>query len=147
MAQYEPPIRDFWDHSATVWSPVTATPIGALMATLPGHEPSDSLLDRLPLHEAIADCMDQLSSEDQFMLDAWYMEQVTIRALAERMGLHKSHTYRLVKRAETRLRDVCMLNVTVQMYLGIAGAIPPPEDGSLRPQSATAEGLICDGVA
>ena len=109
------------------------------MSSRPGHEPPDSIVDRMPLHEALADCMDQLCAEDRYMLDAWHMEQVTIRALAARMGLHKSHTYRLVKRAETRLRDVCMLNVTVQMYLGIAGAIPP--------QSATAEVVVCDGVA
>ena len=139
MAQYEPPIRDFWDHSSTVWASAVPTPAGALMASRPGHEPPDSIVDRLPLHEALADCMDQLCAEDRYMLDAWHMEQVTIRALAERMGLHKSHTYRLVKRAETRLRDACLLNVTVQMYLGIAGAIPAAVCDS--------GGIIRDGVA
>ena len=108
------------------------------MACRPGHEPADSIVDRLPLHEAVADCMDQLSAEDRYMLDAWYMERVTIRALAARMGLHKSHTYRLVKRAETRLRDACLLNHTVQIYLGLAGVI--------QPQSSTAE-FVADGVA
>ena len=125
MAQYEPPIAAFWDHSVTYGAPTVPTPMGALMASLPGHEPVDSILDRQPLREAVASCMELLSEEDHYVLIAWHMEQITIRALAARMGLHKSYTYRLVKRAETRLRDLCMQDVTIQLYLGVAGAIPP----------------------
>jgi DNA-directed RNA polymerase specialized sigma24 family protein len=138
VAQYEPPIGDFWDHSVTVWHPSEPTPMGALMSTLPCHDPVDSILDRQPLREAVAACMEQLSAEDRYILDAWHIEQITIRAIAQRMGLHKSYTYRLVKRAEARLRDRCMVHPTIQTYLGIAGAIPP--------QAMAAE-AICDGVA
>ena len=69
MAQYEPPIAEFWDHSVTIWHPTEPTPMGALMAALPGHDPADSILDRQPLREAVAICMELLSAEDQYVLD------------------------------------------------------------------------------
>lgn len=139
MAHYEPPIGEFWDHSVTIWHPAVPTPMTALMQARPCHEPTDSIVDLLPLHEAVAACMEQLTDEDRYVLDAWHAEQITIRALAERMGLRKSYTYRLVKRAEARLRDACLVNPTIQVYLGLAGAIPP--------QGSTMAEMTCDGVA
>lgn len=95
------------------------------MRTTPFNEPDDSAVGLLPLREAVVDCLEELCAEDQFMLDATFVERVTIRALAERMGLHKSYTHRLVQRAQVRLRDVCIQHATIQAYLGVAGATPP----------------------
>lgn len=138
MAVAEYPIGQFWDRTTPLSASLHATPMAALMSCRPHQEPADSTLDLQPLREAVALCMEHLSAEDRFILEAWHMEQITIRALAERLGLHKSYTYRLVKRAERRLRDTCMLDVTIQAYLGIAGAIAP---------QLSAVDLVSDGVA
>jgi DNA-directed RNA polymerase specialized sigma24 family protein len=101
------------------------SPLQALMEARPQVAPLDSVVGLQPLREAVADCLDQLSAEDRFLLEATHVERVTVRELAARMGLHKSYTYRLVKRAETRLRDQCLEHITVLDYLGLAGAVLP----------------------
>jgi hypothetical protein len=87
----------------------------------------DSVVGLQQLREAVVDCIDQLSAEDRFLLEAAHIERATVRELAARMGLHKSYTYRLVKRAELRLRDQCLAHVTILTYLGLAGSIMPTE--------------------
>ena len=101
------------------------SPLQALMEARPEHEPVSSVVDLQPLREAVASCVDRLSDEDRFLLEATHVERITVRALAERLGLHKSHTYRLVKRAELRLRDSCLTQPEILVYLGVAGAIVP----------------------
>lgn len=60
------------------------------------------------LDEAIEWVFAQLTPEEQFIAQARYWENVTIRELADRMGLHKSHMHRLCCRTELRLRTVCI---------------------------------------
>lgn len=95
------------------------------MEARPQVAPVDSVVGLQPLREAVADCLDQLSAEDRFLLEATHIERITYRELAARMGLHKSYTYRLVKRAELRLRDQCLQHAMVLMYLGLAGSVLP----------------------
>lgn len=73
----------------------------------PGLEPDEPLVQFQLLREAVADCFEQLSAEDQFVLEALWFEQITVRALAERMGLHKSYTHRIAQRAIKRLEAIC----------------------------------------
>jgi DNA-directed RNA polymerase specialized sigma subunit len=88
-----------------------------------GEEPAGSALDLQELREAVVDCIELLTEQDQFLLEATHIERIPVRELAVRIGLHKSHTYRLVKLAEIELRDQCLLHPVVLAYLGLAGAI------------------------
>ena len=103
------------------------SPLQALMEARPQVEPMDSVVGLQQLREAVVDCIDQLSAEDRFLLEAAHIERATVRELAARMGLHKSYTYRLVKRAELRLRDQCLAHAVILTYLGLAGSIMPTE--------------------
>jgi DNA-directed RNA polymerase specialized sigma24 family protein len=93
------------------------------MEARPQVDPVDSVVGLQPLREAVVDCIEQLSPEDRFLLEATHIERTTVRELAARLGLHKSYTYRLVKRAELRLRDECLQHAIVLSYLGLAGSI------------------------
>lgn len=95
------------------------------MEARPQVDPVDSVVGLQPLREAVVDCIELLSAEDQFLLVAIHIERATFRELAARLGLHKSYTYRLVKRAELRLRTQCLEHAVVLGYLGLAGAITP----------------------
>jgi DNA-directed RNA polymerase specialized sigma24 family protein len=101
------------------------SPLQALMEARPSADPVDSVVGLLPLREAVADCLDALSAADRFMLEAAHIERITVRELAARMGFHKSYTYRLVKRAELRLRDECLQHPAILGYLGLAASIVP----------------------
>ena len=127
----EYPIGQFWDRTVPISASLQPTPMASLMACRPHQDPTDSILDLQPLREAVAACMEELSDEDRYVLDAWHLEQITIRELAARLGLHKSYTYRLVKRAERRLRDTCVQDPLIQSYLGLAGAIAPPQSSTV----------------
>jgi DNA-directed RNA polymerase specialized sigma24 family protein len=95
------------------------------MEARPEVDPLDSVVGLQPLREAVVDCLDALCERDRFMLEATHIERVTVRELAVRVGLHKSYTYRLVKRAEVRLRVECLQHPVVLEYLGVAASIVP----------------------
>jgi len=101
------------------------SPMQALMESGPTLDARSSVTELQPLREAVADCIDVLSDQDRFMLEAIHIERITVRELAVRVGLHKSHTHRLVKAAEVRLRDACLTSPMVLAYLGVVAAILP----------------------
>jgi DNA-directed RNA polymerase specialized sigma24 family protein len=101
------------------------SPLQALMEARPAVDPLDSVVGLQPLREAVVDCLDALCDRDRVLLEATHIERITVRELAERCGLHKSYTYRLVKRAELRLRDECLIHPVVLTYLGITASIVP----------------------
>lgn len=83
----------------------------------PGLEPDEPLFALQRLREAVTDCFDQLSAEDQFVIEAVWFERITIRALADRLGLHKSYTHRIAQRAVRRLGDLCEQHPVIRQRL------------------------------
>jgi DNA-directed RNA polymerase specialized sigma24 family protein len=95
------------------------------METTPDGHTDDDIIGLQPLREAVVDCLDALTGFDRFVLEATHIERITIRELAVRIGLHKTHTHRLVRRAEIHLRDECLQHPVVLHYLGITASIMP----------------------
>jgi DNA-directed RNA polymerase specialized sigma24 family protein len=95
------------------------------MEARPEVDPVDSVVGLQPLREAVVDCLDALCDRDRLMLEATHIERITVRELAVRLELHKSYTYRLVKRAEVRMRDECLQHPVVLSYLGVLASIVP----------------------
>ena len=73
------------------------------------------------LDTAIEWVFSQLTPEECFIARARYYEKVTIRELAARMGLEKSHMHRLCRRTEMHLRTVAVEHPVIQGRLGLAG--------------------------
>lgn len=95
------------------------------MEARPQTDPLDSVVGLQPLREAVVDCLDALAVRDRMLLEATHVERITVRELAARLDLHKSYTYRLVRRAELRLRDECLQHPVVLDYLGLTASIVP----------------------
>ena len=72
------------------------------------------------LGQAIEWVLGQLTPQECFIAQARYYENVTIRELAGRLGLAKSHTHRLCVRTEVRLRTICIEHPLIQARLGLA---------------------------
>lgn len=81
----------------------------------------DSLDIKMDLREAVVECFDQLGAEDQFVIEAICFERITVRELAERLGIHKSRTHRIAQRAIKRLGMICQDHPVVQEALSIRG--------------------------
>ena len=103
----------------------------ALMETRPDGAEMDCVLGLQPLREAVVDCIDLLCERDQVLLEGTHIERITVRELAVRVGLHKSYTERLVRRAELRLRDECLQHPVILSYLGVTASIVPTTVGNL----------------
>ena len=118
MAVEIPTVFAEWSTTATLhYGPRFASDSEAMMWAVPGNEPDASLDALQTLREAVVDCLDQLGPEDRFVLEALWFEGITVRALAERLGIHKSRTHRIAQRAVNRLGQVCEDNPTILGYL------------------------------
>jgi len=89
------------------------------MEAMPYCDPDATIGERQLLREAVADCLDELSAEDRFMVEAVWFERITVRALAARLGLEKSQAHRLVTRAVVRLGERCVEHPVLQVHLGL----------------------------
>lgn len=69
------------------------------------------------LKEALLDCMEMLTEQDQYIIDALIYEQLTYPKLAKRMGISAPHAWRLAQAAYARLRELLMMHSTLRDYL------------------------------
>jgi hypothetical protein len=76
------------------------------MGSAPYADPGGTVDELRVLQEALADCFDLLDDQDRFVLEAIWFERITVRVLADRMGLGKSWTHDICQRAVKRLGAV-----------------------------------------
>jgi DNA-directed RNA polymerase specialized sigma subunit len=84
------------------------TQIEALMQTAPGQEIQESVEELQPFREAVAQCIEQLDEQDRFIIDAVNTEMVSLEELGKRLGVTKTHAWRLRNCAMDRLREIML---------------------------------------
>lgn len=94
--------------------------IDALMRCAPGDEPSRTVKDIQSLRDAVNDAREQLTEEQQFILEAIHAERLSVDQLRVRLGLKsKGHTQRLIKAAEAALRELLTTDPLIQERLAM----------------------------
>jgi DNA-directed RNA polymerase specialized sigma subunit len=89
----------------------------ALMEAAP-NEPTDSSLEEIePLKNAVIDCIEMLSPQDKFIIEAINYEQLTYQELGTRMGISNVHAWRLKNDAFKRLKELLSNHPVIQEYL------------------------------
>lgn len=96
------------------------TEIEALMLTPPGEEPELSVMELQPLREAVAECIEQLDEQDVWILDAVMSERVSLEALAKRMGITKTHVWRLRNKAFDKLERIMVTHPIIRRRIRVA---------------------------
>jgi len=104
-------------HDVSQRRPTTA--LEALMSAAPYEEPTQSIEEVQPFREAVADCMEQLNEEDQYIIDAINSERVTLDVLGKRLGVSRMHASRLRDAAFGRLKVIMLTNPLIRQRLGI----------------------------
>jgi hypothetical protein len=94
---------DFQDWPLVSDGGMPANPLQALMEAAPNTEPAETLLDFQLFKEAVTDCIDTLSAQDRYIIEAVLFERLTFRPLGARLGLSHEHARRLYKKALERL--------------------------------------------
>ena len=101
-------------HEVTIRGPRRPeTPIEALMQAAPGEDVRESVEELQPFREAVASCIDQLSEQDRFIIDAVNTEMISLEELGERLGVTKTHAWRLRNSAMDNLRKIMLQDPTV----------------------------------
>jgi DNA-directed RNA polymerase specialized sigma24 family protein len=94
-----------------------ATPLQALMEA--GiHEPLLSQEERLPIREAILECLEKLDPEELELMEAHFFEGLGCRLLARRYGTSRMTMWRRLHPVVDKLRGLLLENATVQERLG-----------------------------
>lgn len=89
----------------------------ALMEAVPGDEPAESKEVLQPLREAVADCIDMLSEQDSFIINAMNSEQITYDELGKRLGVSLTHAWRLRNAAYKNLEQILERHEVIRQYL------------------------------
>jgi len=82
-------------------------------------EPEESLQEIQPLREAVASCIEQLSEQDRFIIDAINSEMISLEALGKRLGVSKPHAWRLRNAAYARLGVLLEANEFIRERLNL----------------------------
>lgn len=101
-------------HEVTIRGPRRPeTPIEALMQAAPGEDIRESVEELQPFREAVANCIDQLNEQERFIIDAVNTEMISLEELGERLGVTKTHAWRLRNSAMDSLRKIMLQDPTV----------------------------------
>lgn len=83
------------------------------MQAAPGENIRESVEELQPFREAVASCIDQLNEQDRFIIDAVNTEMISLEELGERLGVTKTHAWRLRNSAMDNLKKIMIQNPTV----------------------------------
>ena len=101
-------------HEITIRGPRRPeTPLEALMQAAPGEDIRESVVELQPFREAVARCIDKLDAQDRFIIDAVNTEMVSLEELGKRLGVTKTHAWRLRNSAMDNLRKIMLQDPTV----------------------------------
>jgi len=101
------------DSSKKVHHSRPVTEIQALMEAVPFEEPEESVMELQPFREAMANCMDELEGQDLFIIEAVVIEEISLQELGHRLGVTKTHAWRLRNAAFEKLKVILMENDVV----------------------------------
>ena len=74
----------------------------------------ESVEELQPLREAVAICIEQLSEQDQFIVNAVNSEFISFDELGKRLGVSKPHAWRLKNNAYARLQQLLTMHPLIR---------------------------------
>lgn len=80
----------------------------------------ESIEELQPLREAVAACIEQLDAQDRFIVDAVNSEFVSLEELGKRLGVTKTHAWRLRNAAYARLQQHLTIHPVIRRRIPMA---------------------------
>ena len=96
-----------------------ARPLTMMQAMMENRDDEESVEELQPLREAVVDCIEQLSTQDQFIVDAINSEFLSFSQLAARLGVSKPHAWRLKNAAYTRLEMLLKIHPVIRKRINM----------------------------
>lgn len=85
-----------------------------------GEDTVESVIELQPIREAVAQCIEQLNDEDQFIINAINSEMISFEELGERLGVSKPHAWRLKNAAYERLKYLLTMHPIIRRRIQVA---------------------------
>lgn len=85
----------------------------------PFQDPIESTQELQPLREAVASCIELLSEQSRFIIDAVTSEIISLQELGDRLGVTKTHAWRLRNAAYAELKIIMTENQIIKERLGL----------------------------
>lgn len=79
----------------------------------------ESVQELQPIREAVADCIEKLDAQDQYIIDAVNSEMISLEELGRRLGVSKPHAWRLRNAAYDKLRLILLEHPLIRERLGL----------------------------
>ena len=92
--------------------------IQALMEAAPGQNIETSFEEIDSLRNVVVYCIDMLSEQDRFIVEAINYEQLTYEQLGKRLGMSNVHAWRLKQTAFKNLMSLLLEHKVIKEYLG-----------------------------
>lgn len=89
------------------------------METPPGYEEPMSKQALQVIREAVVDCLEMLTDQDRYVIDAINSERITLRELSQRLGLSITQTWRLKEDAYANLKQFLIRHQIIKDHLGL----------------------------
>lgn len=85
-----------------------------------GEDAVESVQELQPIREAVAQCIEQLSEHDRFIVDAVNSEMISYEELGQRLGVSKPHAWRLKNAAYDKLKYFLMMHPVIRRRIEVA---------------------------
>jgi hypothetical protein len=92
----------------------------ALMQAKPFEEPEQSVEGLLELRDAVAAIVDQLDERSLWVVNACISEGKSLQAIADELGMTKTHVWRIRNQAFNQLRGVMAADTTIRKHIRLA---------------------------
>jgi hypothetical protein len=113
MANKQIPTEFFGDETP-MWRRAPESPIQALMEAEPGKEPEESSEELQPYRDIVSDAVELLPEEEQWVINAVYVEQLSLQQIAEQLGVSKTHVFRIRNRALRSLKGMLSFDMMIR---------------------------------
>ncbi len=85
-----------------------------------GEDTVESVQELQPIREAVAQCIEQLSDQDRYIVDSVNSEMISYEELGQRLGVSKPHAWRLKNAAYERLKYLLSMHPTIRRRINVA---------------------------
>lgn len=104
----------------------------SLMEAMPGDTPEPTVGDIEPLRDAVASIIDDLDEQQRFVIEALFHEQISLGELGQRLGVSKTHAFRLRNAAYKTLEPLLLKHPLIRERLNMANTWQQAAHDSLK---------------
>lgn len=111
---------EFYGDETPMWRRGPENPLQALMESMPNTGPEESVIELAPIREVVAEAVDMLTEEEQWVINALFSEQLSLAKVGKQLNVSKTHVFRIRNRALLKLESLLHDNPLIRKRIRMA---------------------------